>query len=229
MNNFNIYVLREPNSEGVRYVGLTSNPKNRLIKHIGHWGGDRTHRVCWIKSLKSRGLLPEMEVIESGLTLQDAKQKEIDYIKLFKACGARLVNRTMGGDGGLGYRHSDATKEKISQQRKGKKIHTEEWKKRIGLIHKGNKYLLGSKQSEESKMKKSLSLKEAYRIGRKLPVRLIHTEQSKKHLSEKMMGRTFSEETLNKMRHNAKNRNPLAYKKMVETKMRLKLEKLKLQ
>ena len=56
----------------MRYVGVTTNPRKRLIVHISQAKRGRsnrknyrsTHRDNWINKLLSRNLKPEMEIIE---------------------------------------------------------------------------------------------------------------------------------------------------------------------
>ena len=80
-------------------------------------------------------------------------------------------NMTLGGDGTLGFRHSDEYKRNLS-------------KKMIG-----NKNTLGNKLSDEHKLKLSIALKGISRLqcGR------VHTNEQKEHMSNVMMGRVFSE------------------------------------
>jgi predicted GIY-YIG superfamily endonuclease len=220
---YSIYVLREPSSELIRYVGLSNNPKKRLVKHIYHRKSDRTHKVNWIKLLRSKGLVPEMDILDDGLTLEEAKQKEIDYIKLFKACGAKLVNGTNGGDGGLGRRHTDMDRKKISERCRGKCRHTEEFKANLSKRMKGHKFHVGKKRSEEAKRKTSESLKEAYRSGKRKPRIYKHSDEWKENMRKIMTGRKFSDESIAKMREAAKHQPHLqrGRKLSAETKKRM--------
>ena len=114
-----------------------------------------------------------------------------------------LRNKTNGGEGGScrkGYNHSQSTKDKIrtkaigrksseetkkklSEMRRGKKIHSEEWKKSMSEKMKGNKLGLGCRFPEEQRKRMSDAQK-----GRKL------SEEHKKKLSLSHKGKKLSEE-----------------------------------
>jgi group I intron endonuclease len=172
--NCKVYVLKEPNSEIVRYVGITTYPLQK--RYIGHVNDPKkTYKTNWIKSLKLNGLLPEIELVEDGLSFEEALKKEIEYIKLFKACGARLVNGTLGGEGSMGYKHTENSKKKLSLSLKGRQF-TKEHKNKISLG------LIGKLHSKESYRKFSEFCKT--RTGKKNPFYgKRHSEETKKKLS----------------------------------------------
>ena len=87
--------------------------------------------------------------LKQNITEEEAFKHEIYMIAIFgrKDLGTGILhNRTDGGEGVSGYRHSDETKMLIKEVSIGKK-HSEETKKKISL---GNK---GKKQTEEAKKK----------------------------------------------------------------------------
>ena len=130
---YQIYTLNEPNSDIVRYVGLTSDFKERIR---AHFRCNKKYRVNdWIKSVKKKGLLPTVNIIDETEGLEQARIKEIGYIKLFKSLGARLTNLTNGGEGTKGYSPSKETRKKISEKVKGFK-HTPEAIKKISEASK---------------------------------------------------------------------------------------------
>src|SRR3990167_3553908 len=123
-----------------------------------------------------------------------------------------------------GRHHTDETRKKMSESRLKRKetlgyLHSFETRKKLSLLHTGYrfsdasrrkisetikkyyknggiKYWLGKKLSEETKKKMSTYAKD---IGRKVSFSgRKHTEESKKKMSEKLKGRTFSEETRKK-------------------------------
>ena len=100
-----IYVLKNPRTLEIRYVGWTrKKPGDRLKTHV--WDSVRhphqTYRQAWIMSLVSIGLTPIIEVIESG-TGEGWGEAERKWIARYRAQGARLVNGTDGGDGVPGW------------------------------------------------------------------------------------------------------------------------------
>jgi len=94
-----IYTLEHPITEEVRYVGKTNNLKIRLGNHL--CGRQKTHKVNWIKSLKSQGLIPVMKILDE-VYKEDWIFWEVYWINQFKIWGFNLVNATNGGDGTAG-------------------------------------------------------------------------------------------------------------------------------
>src|SRR5665213_2971556 len=123
-----IYVLIDPVSNEIRYVGKTTNPRGRLRQHINHAKrGERTHRDNWINVLLRNGSEPVFETIDvvSDAYWDKAEQK---WVSLFKNSGCRLTNMTEGGDKGgstLGFKHSPETKDLLTDIRRSHwaKIH----------------------------------------------------------------------------------------------------------
>ncbi len=95
MNNYKIYALAD-NFLGVRYIGLTAKDLNyRLKQHLKDYRHN-FHKVNWVKKYRNE---IKIMLIEDGInTLQEAKEKEIYYIQVFKTIGCNLINATDGGD-----------------------------------------------------------------------------------------------------------------------------------
>jgi len=115
-----IYALCDPNSEEIRYVGQTSDSlSGRLSQHI--WAAKRTNKTFahkWINSLLKQSLRPKIIVLESNAVWNES---EIRWIAKLRAKSYRLTNHSDGGDGTVGYQHTEETKTKISQALKGNK------------------------------------------------------------------------------------------------------------
>jgi hypothetical protein len=87
----------------------------------------------------------EVQIIFDDLTLEEAFEKEKEFIYLYgrKDLGTgTLVNMTNGGEGGCGRKHTQESKDKMSKSQTGKKHnlgrkHSIETKKKIGLSSKG--------------------------------------------------------------------------------------------
>lgn len=105
---YKIYKLIDPETNEIRYVGRTIQTlPNRLKKHLK--ADDKTHRVNWIKSLHNKGFEPKIELICETNTFDDCCELERFYILKYKKLGFKLVNMTDGGDGSIGFKHSDET------------------------------------------------------------------------------------------------------------------------
>lgn len=99
--NYKIYGLVSSEfPEVIRYIGLTCTSLNRrLWSHFRDAKKYINHRTNWINRVLSRGYKINIILIENNiLTIQEAKNKEVEYIKIFKSFGSNLVNGTKGGD-----------------------------------------------------------------------------------------------------------------------------------
>lgn len=92
----------------------------------------------------------EVEILLDEIDYEYAKEKEIEFISLYKRKidGGTLCNITLGGDGCLGLVHTDDSKLKMSIPNRGKII-SEEQRRKVSEFHKGRK------RSEETKKKMS--------------------------------------------------------------------------
>lgn len=143
MENCVVYTITDPRDYLVKYVGITTNPKNRFCKHRSDkQSKEGIVKRNWLLKLHKLGLEPIIDIIDEG-TVDYCMKAETGYIKLYMACGANLKNRAANG---FLHKPSDETKEKISKAKKGKKL-TEEQKKNLSLA--STKYWLGKKFTDE--------------------------------------------------------------------------------
>lgn len=100
-----VYVLIDPNTHSIRYVGLTNNPKQRLSSHI-YQCGSTSKKDKWLRSLKATGKVPVMRVIDVVYgTKEDLGRAETLYISEYRARGFDLTNTRRGGQ--LGGRRKE--------------------------------------------------------------------------------------------------------------------------
>ena len=96
-----VYILKDPTNEDIRYVGITTKTLEERLK--GHLNDVKTrpdlnyHKINWIKKLQKGGKIPIIEQIDELDTLEEAKEKEIEYIAKYKK-EYNLTNCTLGGD-----------------------------------------------------------------------------------------------------------------------------------
>jgi len=93
-----IYVLKHPETRQVFYVGATSNIATRYKSHLSSNQNPHNAKNQIIRSLKSHGMKPIMEVV-CVCDYQDSHNKENEYIQLYKDQGCLLVNVASGGGG----------------------------------------------------------------------------------------------------------------------------------
>lgn len=153
-----IYTLSCPTSRQVRYVGKTSGELNlRYNTHLDKSKHKRTHKECWIWSLKQKGLKPTCEVVDECLEDNWIAMEQY-WISQFKSWGFNLTNHTEGGEGMSGIKRgplSEETKSKLSEAMKGRRtnvvIYTDGVKKKISEAKKKkvSKYSLDGKWLED--------------------------------------------------------------------------------
>lgn len=128
-----IYILKDPNTNEIRYVGKASDVVVRLKEHIRKSKLTKTHKNNWIQSLIKLDKLPMLEIVDI-VPIDNWGEHEQNWIDFFKLTGANLTNIANGGRGGnlgeivnkkiseakKGFKHSIETKEKIKNYRLGK-------------------------------------------------------------------------------------------------------------
>ena len=133
VDTIKIYVLKEPDTLEIRYVGMTSKTlKQRLRKHLDNalYTKHNPHLCNWILKYYKRGQLPIIETIEK-CDKKVWQEREKYWIKHYD----NLLNSTDGGEGSFGFRHSKKSIEKIRNMK------------------------LGIKQSKKTRLRRSKSLK----------------------------------------------------------------------
>jgi hypothetical protein len=144
--------------------------------------------------------------LKQNLTEEEAFKHEKYMIAVFgrKDLGTGILhNRTDGGEGTSGAKHSEKTKEKIRAANKGKK-HSEEHKANVIAAR------IGKKHSDETKAKMSAAAKNKPSVS----------EKTREKMKEAAKNRpAISEETRKKMSTaQIGNTNTLGYKQTEETK-----------
>jgi hypothetical protein len=135
----------KPHNREVFYVGIGNNVKRAFTND-----GRNEH---WTKVFKKYGKI--VDIISDNISLDAAKEMEKHLIKSFGV--KSLCNQTLGGEGAFGLKHSDETKRKISEKKKGSKL-SDEAKRKIGEKSKGHpNYNLS--HTDEAKAKISAAFK----------------------------------------------------------------------
>ncbi|WP_080421237.1 GIY-YIG nuclease family protein [Burkholderia ubonensis] len=110
-----IYVLRDPRTGAVRYVGKTVQTlARRLSAHMLRSAAKRTHRDCWIAGLMAAGFEPVIECIATAGA--DWAEREQFWIAHYRAAGCDLTNQTDGGEGSPGIEVSETQRRGMSQR-----------------------------------------------------------------------------------------------------------------
>ena len=171
------------------YTYAHYTPQGRLF-YIGKGQGERAFSFYkrgshWNNVVLKYGK-PEAQILAHWKSEKEALDHEVLLIDCFRSMGHKLCNKTNGGEGTSGYRHTDEQRENNRQARLGKPTWNkgiacrEDTKKRISISKLGK---AGLPMSEEAKLKISLSNK-----GRK------HSEETKRKCGAKNIGRVHTEE-----------------------------------
>lgn len=94
LNEEVVYVLKDPLSDQVEYVGRTNNPFRRFGEHLNMYHRSKWKesdiKTRWIKRLKKKGLMPKMVVVSPAVYA--GKDMEKILIKKIMAKGIFLRN-----------------------------------------------------------------------------------------------------------------------------------------
>lgn len=201
-----LYRHLKPNGE-VFYIGIGSGD-NKYKRAYAKTGRNKK----WHKIVEEYGY--EVQILTKGLTRTEAEELEIILIGFYQredCCDGILCNLTNGGSGNTGLKHSEETRQKMSEDRKGKRTGgdspcfgkklSEEHKKKLSLTNKGRKWSDSQRQkfketrtgvsvfTEESREKLSNSLKEYYKTHDGFNKGKPMSEETKRKLSEAHMGK----------------------------------------
>lgn len=92
-----LYVLSDPTTQEIRYVGHTVNLNHRLSQHLHLKNQPNCYKKSWIVSLLNRSIKPLIEEFDSFDTLKEVNDAEIFFIEYFRSIGCKLTNQTKGG------------------------------------------------------------------------------------------------------------------------------------
>jgi predicted GIY-YIG superfamily endonuclease/DNA-binding CsgD family transcriptional regulator len=129
-----VYALSSSEDDIIRYIGITNNLKRRLNKHLHSFKHKTTKVSSWIKNVINNNFTLKMSIIDEVNDYNLLNQKEIEYIKIFKSCGANLKNLTLGGKSTIGYKHTVESKIKISKNNAKARLGTRKYNINDDLI-----------------------------------------------------------------------------------------------
>lgn len=154
-----IYVLYDPRTDEIRYVGKSVNPKARLRAHItaARNGAYDHHTSRWICKLLAEGVEPELAIVDEVSEGDDWREIERLWITRFETEGGRLTNSTAGGEG-LDYRNPEDREKYLSNLRAAMARFRETDAGKAAMER-----FRASSQTKESREKRSEALREYYR------------------------------------------------------------------
>jgi hypothetical protein len=192
---FYVYEHWRPDTDQCFYVGKGHGQRAYCLKRKHN-----IHHSNIVKMLSKLGMHVEIRLVAIGLMEEEAFKTECEKILFWRSVGVPLVNKTDGGEGTAGYKHtedfkekarvwlkkanekrpiSEKTREKMRTSHTGKK-HTEEEKIKIGNSSRGR--VLGpcspekrakislSKMGSKASLETRMKMSKA-RLGKKMPPR----------------------------------------------------------
>ena len=191
-----IYFIKSKCKERI-YVGSSMDIEDRLKKHKRMLINNKHHSRKLQNHCNKYGI-NDLEFVPMviGVKPEELIQLEQDYIDTLKP----YFNICPTAGSNLGFKHSEASKQKMSKSGKGKII-TEEVRKKIGEANKGKK------RSDETKQKLSEINKGKYTkenhpcYGKKC------SKETKRKIREKHKGKHLSEEHKKKLSESHKGKN----------------------
>ncbi len=192
-----IYVLLDPRSGLIRYVGKSDNPKWRFTKHLKDLRS--TYRTRWVQSLLARGLKPILEVIDE-VPLAEWQFWEREYIRVFRLVGMRLANTTEGGDGM--FNPTPEVREKLRRSRAMQKMPpiSPERRAAVSARFRGKPLSKEHREKLRDNSLKRTNLTERMDKIRALRKYVPYSAERKRSISERLMGHNTSEATRSKIR-----------------------------
>jgi hypothetical protein len=186
--------------------------EDRTPYYIGKGKGNRIYfkGKGEIKSPKNKS---RIIFLKHNLTEEEAFKHEIYMIAVFgrKDLGTGILrNKTNGGDGISGLVHTEESKRKMSESHKGEnnhfygKSHSQETKDKISDLKRGKyigneNHMFGKNHSQETKDKIS-NLRKGKCVGDKNPMfGKRHSQETKDKIGNLKKGKPFSEEHKRKM------------------------------
>jgi group I intron endonuclease len=115
MRSYCVYCHTSPS--GKKYIGITGQKPDRRWRN----GDGYADCIVFNRAIQKYGWDNiSHEILETGLTCEEAKTKEIHYIALFHSNAREFgYNATAGGDGCNGTHRSDETKKILSEKCRG--------------------------------------------------------------------------------------------------------------
>lgn len=113
---FIIYALVDPRDGAWRYIGKSSFGLKRPKEHLRDaLAGEQGWKANWIRKLIRFGLTYSIEVVEELASESELSDAEMEWIAAAHRTGCNLTNRTDGGDGASGFKHSPSTRQRLKE------------------------------------------------------------------------------------------------------------------
>lgn len=120
MNQCVIYGLIDPFTNQLRYVGKSKDLCRRKTEYVRYKKAPKRHVEKWVNSLITKGVVPDIEILEELEDPKKLNELEKFYIAYFKSLGCNLCNHTDGGEGMCGFQYTYEQNLENSKRQGGK-------------------------------------------------------------------------------------------------------------
>jgi hypothetical protein len=146
-----LYILADPRSGFVRYVGKTSRGDlgRRRREHLQPSSlRHKTHKNHWLRELLAEGVEPVVDLLEAHNTVEALDAAETFFIDYLRYVGCDLTNLAAGGTGlRKGSRMSQETRRRMSEAHTGKTApKSAGWREKLRLANLGKKMTPATRQ-----------------------------------------------------------------------------------
>ena len=170
----------------VRYIGASSNVRQRLASHMSKAGKYRANVSQWLATLKAKDQKPTLRILETVSDQDDWEERERHWITVY--AGPSLLNQTTGGAGTPGFSWTD--EEKAAIGRRTKQTHT------------------GMKRSPEARERQRIAQQRivaALAAQGKKKTHAPPTDETRAKIAAAMRGKKHTEESKKKMSEQRQN------------------------
>tara|TARA_R110000868_G_scaffold120210_1_gene319087 strand:+ start:871 stop:1569 length:699 start_codon:yes stop_codon:yes gene_type:complete len=194
-----VYEHWRPDTDVCFYVGKGSGKRANVMARR-----DKQHRHIQAK-LARNGMCVEVRLVFDGLSEKEAYLQERRRIKFWKAFNVALVNRTDGGEGGPGFKHSEEARAKIRAAHIGNKKGigckiTPEHRAKISAAQKGKVMSAETRAKLSAATKLQMSSPEARAKNSEATKLQMSSPEARARLREAATGKTLSPEAREKLR-----------------------------
>lgn len=176
-DNVYIYGLVDPKTNMLRYVGKTTDLNRRFRRHINERFIHNSYKDRWVRNLIDNNEKPEIFLIDY-VNKDEWQYWEKFYISYYKFIGCNLTNGTEGGDeppSTKGRKHTDESKIKMSETKKGKPI---PW------LNDGKERSITHKKNLSKSLKGRISPNKGKKFDDKLKKKLSEASKTKKKVKQ---------------------------------------------
>ena len=158
--NFTVYKHTSPN--GKVYIGITGKDTKKRWGKDGKGYRDNKHFMNAIQKYGWSNITHE--ILFSNFTEEEAKLMEQCLIALYESMNPQKgYNKTLGGDGVLGYKATEETRKKLSESLKKTYAENPQYREHLRKIHLGsNNHMYGKTVSKDTRKKIGEKSKKAW-------------------------------------------------------------------